>query len=99
MKVDGRLQISVTHPVEYIQALDLVAESGLKLSLEREDVYGTWYVNAKRKQLTGEDVQVEYSGGNFFIFEINGESQTVMPTNDDEPNGSIVLHFAAFSEI
>ena len=99
MKIDGRLQITVTHPAEYIQALDLVAESGLKLSLEKERVYGTWYVDAVRTYLGDMDVDVKFSGGDFYIFTIDSEDRKVTPTYDDEPNGSIALHFGAFSEI
>jgi hypothetical protein len=99
MKVDGRLEIGVTDPAEYIRAIDLVAESGLKLSLEKETVYGTWYVNGVRTQLTHKDVDVKYSGGDFFVFTIYGEDCQATPTYDDEPNGSIKLQFAGFSEV
>lgn len=99
MKVDGRLQISVTHPAEYIQALDLVGESGLKLSLEKERVYGTWYVNGVRTDLTRVDVDVKFSGGDFYVFTIDGEDCQVTPTYDEEPDGSVALHFAGFSEV
>ena len=99
MKVDGRLEIGVTDPAEYIRAIDLVAESRLKLSLEKETVYGTWYVDAVWTYLGDMDVDVKFSGGDFFIFTIDGEDRKVTPTYDDEPNGSIMLTFGAFSEV
>ena len=99
MKVDGRLSITVTHPPEYIQALDLVGESRLKLSLEGQNVFGTWYVDGEYQYLGDKCVDVKYSGGDFYVFGIRGQDKEATPTYDPEPSGSIVLHFAAFSEI